>query len=235
MTTGQNIVDEVRVDLNDGDSSNLRWTNAQMLRYCNAAERRIITLRPEANIVETTVSITASAGPRYTLPSGGIKFISVTNNDADNSVRGPRIRRVEMNSMDTAFPEWGYNQTNRPNTEGLQEVHTGDFFDNYMHDPRTPKAYYLYPVLSATGSVLLTYSAIPTALGTLASSFTLGDEYYEAIAAYIHYRALSLDGRYGTGTARRQELYSSFLRELGIFEKQEERVSPENNAAPEGA
>lgn len=233
MTAGQSIVDEVRVDLNDTDTP-ARFTDAQMLRWCNAAERRIITLRPEANIIETALAVAANAGPRYVLPSGGIKFISVQNDDVDNSVRGPRIRRVEMDAMDSSFPEWGYDQTARPNTPGLEQVHAGDFFDNYMHDSRTPKVFYLFPVLSASASVNVTYSHIPTPLASLASVFTIGDEYYEAIATYIHYRALALDGRYGAGTAARQELYSAFLRELGIFEKQEERVSPENNAAPGG-
>lgn len=238
MATGDNIIDEARSELNDEDGANFRWSDAELLRYVNASQRVIVTLRPEANIVSEEVSITGGTGIRQTLPSGGLKFVDVRNYDDGNAQMGPAIRRVELDAMNTLFPSWGYEQSDYPQTPGINSRFAGVGFDNYAHDPREPKVFYLFPAYP-TGEdfdVYLTYSKLPTTLGTTGSTYGLANEYVDSAVAYVRYRALTKDGRYSVSPAKRQELYRLFLQTLGLWEAQEERISPENprNAPPGG-
>lgn len=77
MATGQNIADEARADLNDGDASNYRWSDAHILLYINAALRQILLILPEANVIEE--SFTLAVGSRQTIPTGGTKFLGAYN------------------------------------------------------------------------------------------------------------------------------------------------------------
>lgn len=233
MTTGQNIADEVRTQLNDGDASNLRWSDAEILSYINAGQRQIVMLVPEANIASETVALADAV--RQTLPSGGIKFISLEN-DNDNDNPGPAVRIVEQDALSSAFPEWEYagHQSTHMNYPTFEDEHTEFFFEHFFHDPREPKAYYLFPPTDGeTPDVLLKYSKLPTALGTLAGTFALGDEYLNAEIEYVTYRCLMKDGRYSASTARRQELWNNFLRALGLKVEAEAKADPATNRPPE--
>jgi hypothetical protein len=233
VATGQNIADEVRDDLNDGDASNLRWADAELLRYINASARRIVALVPEANMVEEAVEI-SNGDVRQVLPSGGVKFFRAWNYNDELSIRGPAITPVELDALTSAFPEWSYVEAypNYLNFHSVEEEH-GDFlFEHSAHDPRDPKVYYLFPASESSFYIELSYSKIPSALGTLAGTFPLGDEYLDAAVAYVKYRALAKDGRYGTGPQTRTELYNDFLRALGMKVEADRRVDPGTNRPP---
>lgn len=77
MATGQNIADEVRTQLNDGDAAALRWSDAEILSYINAALREIVLLVPEANVADEVVSTVNDF--KQTLPARGTKFLDVWN------------------------------------------------------------------------------------------------------------------------------------------------------------
>lgn len=238
MSTGQDIVDEARAQLNDEDTSNFRWTDAEMLRFVNAGQRQTVTFLPEANIIEAQVTIAADSGPRQTLPADGIKFIKVANNfDTTNSVRGPALRYAEMDALDAFFPEWGYSETELPRVPNFEDQYTEVRFEHYMHDPREPKVYYLYPFPSTinTNDIMLVYSQLPADLTALGDTVVLTDEYQNAMIDYVIYRALSKDGRYGVSSDRRRELWDNYLRSLGFKVQQEVRVDPKTNSPPEGA
>ena len=147
MSTAQNIVDEVRFQLNDEDTSNFRWSDAEMLIYVNAGQRQIVLLVPESNIIEALTTITAASGARQTIPADGVKFIKVSSNyDAVNAERGSAITQVEIDAMDSLMPNWQYGQTEWPRVPNITDEFAALFFEHYMHDPREPTVYYLYPI-----------------------------------------------------------------------------------------
>lgn len=236
MAIGQDIVDEVRAELNDEDTGDLHWSDADMLRYVNAAQRRIVILVPEANVVEEQVVITNN-DVRQVLPAGGIKFLDVDNYDATNSARGPRITQVEFDAMNSAFPSWGAKTlyaTKLTYPDAVTEYVVSQW-DHYAHDPREPKTYYLFPsTTSDLFEVLLKYVKVPTALGTLAGTFALPDEYINAAKLYIRYRALETDTRYSSGSIRRTEAYNRFLAQLGLHEEAVNNRLDPNSPRPPG-
>ena len=233
MTTGTNIATEVRTQLNDGDTNNYRWSDAELLLYINAGQRQIVTLVPEANVVEEQVTL--SDAVRQTLPSGGVKFFGVWNYDGAAGVRGPAITPIERDALDTSFPEWSYagHMATHMNYPTFEDEHTEFLFEHYWHDPREPKAYYLFPPTDGeTPDVLLRYAKLPTALGSLSGTFALGDEYLNAEVEYVTYRCLMKDGRYSAHPSRRQELWNNFRQALGLKIESDDRVDPATKRPP---
>jgi hypothetical protein len=235
LATGQNIVDEVRRQLNDGDASNRRWDDTEMLDYVNAGQRQIVMLVPEANIIESQETIAADSGPRQTIPADGIKFIAVNSGyDATNAIRGPQLRYVEFDALNGMFPTWGYTQVEQPRVPNFGDLYTEVLFEHYAHDPRDPKAYWLYPAPDGTArDIFLLYAQLPADLAALANTVVLDDEYQNAMVEYVTFRALMKDGRYGSGTERRQELWNAFRQSLGLKPEIDRRYGPERNKPPE--
>lgn len=133
--------------------------------------------------------------------------------------RGRSITEIEFDAMNSSFGDWA------------PAYLVSTVYEHFAHDPRDPKSYYLYPKL-ANMQVFLKYAQLPTALTALANTITLGDEYRNAIVAYVTYRCLAKDGRYGTEPAARTELWNNFLRELGMKVAADDRVDPATNRAP---
>ena len=232
--TGQNIADEARADLNDGDASNYRWSDADMLRYVNAAQRRIVSIVPEANIVIEDF-VVSNADSRQDLPTGGIKFIGAWNYDAANSRRGPALTEVEFDAMNSAFPEWPFIAAHATHLSfpDMEDEHTDVAFEHFAHDPRDPTVFWIFPATeTATFELSIQYAKLPTVLATLAGSFALGDHYYDAAVSYTKYRMHAKDGRYGAGDPKMVEVYNDFLRALGQKIQGFQRVDPATARPP---
>jgi hypothetical protein len=224
LATGQNIADEARDDLNDGDASNFRWSDASMLRYINAAQRQIVLVKPEANVVEESAALVV--GSRQTIPTGGIKFLGLYNVEADggDSIRGDAVTVIEEDALDSSLPSW-MTTLFTPSVAGTV-MHV-------VHDPRDPTVFSIYPRRDDTAvTAFVKYSKNPTALATLAGTFDLGDEYINAAVEYVKYRMLAKDGRYGSAPTLRVEMWNNFLRTLGIKVQSDTRVDPAVNRPP---
>lgn len=58
--TGQNVVDQARVNLKDTGTSQ-RWTDPEMLTHINRAQRDVFAKRPDSTISGSTVTFPAVA------------------------------------------------------------------------------------------------------------------------------------------------------------------------------
>lgn len=221
MATCQSLVDEVRRIIHDENSGTYRWTDSEMIRYVNGGARSIVALVPEANSIEEVVTITNSIA-RQALPAGGIKFMRAARNYADDgtTAQGP-ITYVEKDVLDRFDPDWEYDTTIKTDA--------ANFFEHYCHDPREPKAYYLYPPQNAANKkVAIVYADNPTAITSLAETWPLGDEYINAGVQYIVYRCLTKEARDTFPTAFRQELWQNYLAALGLERQARKMAGPES-------
>ena len=236
MATGQDIVDEVRAQLLDENVSNQRWSDAEMLRYVNAAQRQIVVFLPEANIIEFRFAPSIANGARQTLPADAVKFIQVRSGfDNENSIPGPNMRYVELDAMDAFMPLWQYSLGGQPNIPVVEDEYEFVHYEHYMHDPREPKVFYLYPLPDNNSQdILVIYSQLPPDLGSLASALVLTDEYQNAMIDYVMFRAMFKDGRYGVTDRRSRELWDNFRASLGLKIQMEVRADAKTNAPPEG-
>ena len=226
MATAQNIIDEVRRIIHDEDSAAYRWSNAELIGYLNAGTRQIVQLVPEANTIQEVVTVNNGIA-RQTLPSGGLVFVKVARNYADDGTTPQGvIRRVEKDALDTYDPDWEYDQTIKSNV--------ANFFEHYCHDSSEPNVYYLYPPNTddASKRVALVYAAIPDEMTLVSSTFPLSDQYINAEVQYTVYRALTKESRSTLPDAFRKELWDNFLMALGL--QKEARRNAQPPIPPEG-
>lgn len=225
MATVQTLITEVRETIHDTVAT-FRWADTELIDYCNAGIRQTVILVPEANSVETIHDTGSTLIARQELPSGGIKFIKAARNfAADGTTQQGVIRVVEKDALDTYEPAWEY----------VSIKADGDnYFEHYAHDPREPKVFYLYPAPTASNKKLaIVYSAVPTAHTAVANTFSLADEYINAVILYMVYRSLSKESRDTMPVQFRQEMWSNYLGALGLQKQAMEAVGPESNAPPE--
>lgn len=228
MATVQDLLDEVRPIIHDEDASNYRWPDAELIEYINAATRQITVLLPEANTVETIEDTGTSRVARQALPAGGIKFIRVARNYADDGTTPQgTVRYAEKDVLDSYDPDWEYDSTIK--ADGA------NFFEHFCHDSSEPKVYYVYPPPAADNKRLaVVYSAIPTSVTAVGNTFPLDDEYINAAIQYTVYRALTKENRATLPDAYRKELWSNFITALGLQRQAYIEISPEQNNPPEG-
>ncbi len=225
MATVQTLIDEVREIIHDTVAS-FRWADDELIDYCNAGIRQTVVLVPESNATESVETITNDIA-RQAIPTGGIKFIKVARNYADDGTTPEGVvRYVEKDALDTFDPDWEYDTTIK--TDGA------NFFEHFMHDPREPKTYYLYPPQAAASKkVAVVYSFRPTAHTLVGDTFALDDEYLNPVILYMVYRALSKESRDTMPVQFRQELWNNYLGALGFHRKAMEAIGPESNIPPE--
>jgi len=225
MATVQTLINEVREIIHDTVAT-FRWADSELIDYCNAGIRQTIVFVPEANATESIVTISNDIA-RQVLPSGGIKFIKAARNYADDGTTPQGvIRSAEKDALDSYDPDWEFDTAIKPDGP--------NFFEHYFHDPREKAVYYLYPPQAAVNKrVAIVFSAVPTAHTAVGDTFSLNDEYLNAVIQYMIYRALTKESRQTIPAAYRQELWNNYLLALGLEVKANERVTPENNSPPE--
>lgn len=228
MATAQNLFNEARRIIHDEDSANYRWSDAELIDYLNAGIRQIVVLLPEANTTETIEDTGTSRVARQVLPTGGIKFIRVARNYADDGTTPQgTVRFCEKDVLDTFDPDWEYDSTIK--ADGA------NFFEHFCHDSREPKAYYLYPPPAADNKrYAAVYSTVPTAVTAVGNTYPLDDEYVNAAIQYIVYRALTKEARQTLPNQFRQDLWNNFLIALGLQRDATIEVGTEMNRPPDG-
>jgi len=226
MATVQELITEVRRVIHD-ESATFRWSDAEEIDYCNAGIRQTIVLVPEANSVQTIHDTGASLVSRQVLPSGGIQFIKAARNYADDGTTPQGvIRHAEKDALDTYAPDWEY--------DSAAKADGANFFEHYCHDPKERKVFYLYPAPAAINKKLaIVYSMVPTAHTAVGNTFSLDDEYINAVVQYMTYRSLTKEGRHTMPTAYRQELWQNYLLALGLGNQAAKDASPEAVVPPE--
>lgn len=226
MASVQDIIDEVRRVIHD-ENSPFRWPDAELLDYINAAHRQTVTLVAAANTIETIEDTLTTRVSRQALPAGGIKFLKVARNYADDGTTPQgAVRYVEKDALDTFDPDWEYVTT---------KADGDNFFEHFCHDSREPTVYFLYPPPVVDNKRLaVVYSANPVEMTLVGDTVPLADEYRNATVQYMTYRALTKESRETLPDDYRQELWQNYLTALGLQEQAKERVSPKNVSPPEG-
>jgi hypothetical protein len=230
MTSVLALLSEVRRIIHDEDATLYRWSDDELIDYVNAAQRQTVQLIPESYTLDTVVTINNFIA-RQSLPAGGIKFLRVGRNYADNGTtpQGP-VRYVEKDALDSFNPQWEY--------DGTLKTDGANYFENYCHDPREPTAYYLYPPQAAATSkkISIVYSAVPGQVSVSEPDdlLILNDEYFNALVQYVIYRALTKESRETLPDAYRQELWQNYLTALGLQKQATKEAGPGENRPPEG-
>ena len=176
--TETNLLARIRDTLQD--TTSVRWSDAELRRYINDAQREIVNFRPEASA--KTANVALVVGTRQTIPTEGLRLIKITRNmsDASGGATGKRaVRLVNVDILNAQDPDW-----HDPTATG-SSTH-GTTVKNYVFDDDDPRVFYVYPGASSTSTFLeIVYSKSPTDLTTGSSTIDIDDTYANAIMDFV--------------------------------------------------
>ena len=194
--TVQSVVD--RAEFIFQDTSNIRWTTAELLLWLNDAQREIALFKPDATATNTT--ITLATGTKQTLPSGGNRLLKIVRNmsAASSGTGKTAIRLVSRDALDTQEPNW-----HDPTVTGYAKH--GAIVKNYMYSEEDPRNFYVFPGVAGNAYIELVYSSNPA---TVAINANLGvpDVLANAVLDYVLYRGYMKE----TETADQQRASSHY-------------------------
>ena len=195
----RNVISDVARLLVDTD--NTRWSHEELLSYLNAAQLAIANRRPDASVINTTLSCVANA--KQTLPAAGLRLIKVIGN-----TDGTAITRVDQALMDEQRPHW------RDDSSPANAV------EHYLYDDRDPKHFYVFPVVVADHSIDLVYSVAPAVVeasdverGT--EVISIDDVYLSPLMDYMLYRCYQKDSDSPNTAAKAASHYTALLQSIG--------------------
>ena len=221
--TGANLL--LRIEDSLQDTTNVRWSEAELLRYINDAQREIVNLRPEASADHANVQL--STGTEQAIPDVGLRLIKVVRNmsAAGGSATGKRtIRIVDREILDTLEPDW-----HDPAVTG-EAAHTTSV-KHYVFDEDDPRKYYVYPGVAGNAYVEIVFSRTPTDLANTSATLYIDDIYANAVIDYALYRAYLKDAEFAGNQQRAGMHYQLFTSSLGAGGQSQTAVSPNMDAA----
>jgi len=197
------------------DQTNVRWAQAELLRYLNDGRRELAIHRPD--IYSESALVTLVAGTKQSIPAGGNQFLDAVRNVTAAGAIGRAVRVVEREILDAQLPDW--------HTETASTA-----LKHFMFDERSPKTFYVYPPAAAGHKLEVVYSKSPTDITDqqLSSTSVLESEdiYSGVLLDYILYRAFSKDSEYAGNMQRAAMHYQMFANSLGIGNRKRISVSP---------
>ena len=205
------ILDRASIILQD--TSNVRFPNAELLKFFNDSQREVVLHRPDAKTVNTTVS--CSVGSKQSLPSTGLRLIDVVRNDA-----GRAITQIDRKILDETLPNW-----HNTAADATKKV------EHFIYDPADPKNFYVYPNATASMDIEIIYSTAPSDIvvsnfGTDTQTISLDDIYANALLDYMLFRAYQKDSEYAGNAERSMMHYQSFANALGIKSRADSAIDP---------
>jgi hypothetical protein len=195
------------------DTTNVRWTQNELLGWFNDGQRELVALKPNAYVKLDAVQL--AAGTRQSLPSDGFELVDVVRNmGADGATPGRAIRQVSREILDAQNPDW-------------HSATADAAVKHFTYSILNPKTFYVYPPqpTSGRGYAEVVYFATPSDV-TVNATVTLDDIYVTALQNYVLYRAYLKDAEYGGNAALSAAYYGQFTAILGAKTAAEAGTNP---------
>lgn len=231
------------------DTTNVRWSVAEVAKWINAACREMVLLKP--TVLSANVAMRLTAGTKQDLLGASFKstvdgaavtlspiqLLDVVRNMGSTGTEadaGTVVTGLDRKILDATLPGW-------------HALPPGDEVKHFMADPRDPKTFYVYPMATADPAMYVevvvskspvnTLSDEATVLGTDDIDAGIDDIYESVLVDYVLYRAYSKDSEHTANANRSQWHYQAFQAALGVQIRNEVALAPhqrfrERPAAP---
>ena len=213
--TGANLISRIQDSLQD--TTGVRWTEAELLRYINDAQREVVNLKPAAAADHSNVQL--ATGTEQVIPDVAMSLIKVVRNMSatGGSATGKKaIRLVDEDILNSIEPDW-----HDPTVTG--DAAHGSVIKHYMFDPDDPRRFYVYPGVKSglNAYVELITSRSPTDLSATSSTIYIDDIYGNALVDYVLFRCYMKDSEFAGNAQRASQHYQLFLNSVssGISSK----------------
>jgi hypothetical protein len=200
------------------DSSNIRWTQAELLFYLNQGQKEIAAFKPNASV--TNASVQLVQGTKQALPSGGLILIEVTRNmGVGGATPGDAIRLVSRGVLDAQVPGW-------------HSATASATVKNYTYSPADPTRFYVYPPQPGSPTyVEIVYGKMPEDLDDYVDPINVDDVYAPALHNYMLFRAYSKDSEFAANSQLAAAHYTMFMQQLTGKVQGETAVAPTKGVA----
>ena len=206
------IIDRASIILQD--STNVRFPNAELLKFFNDAQKEVVLHRPDANMTNDA-TFTCAAGSKQTIPTAGLRLVDVVRN-----VNGRAITQVDRKILDETLPNW--HETTADATRKIE---------HFIFDPADPKHFYVYPKATNSFTLEIIYSSVPSAVtitnfSTDTQVIGVDDVYSNCILDYVLYRAYQKDSEFAGNAQRAMMHYQGFSNALGVKTQADAATTP---------
>lgn len=159
------------------DTARRTWDYPELVGYLNEALRATSFVKPDMFTVRDFVTL--AAGIAQDLPEGAVALLDIS----DNEVSGRAITQTDLALLQEENRFW---------PAATQEVDA----ENYAADPRTPRRFYIFPPNDGTGSVRITYGAVPDTLtGSSGEEIPVPSSYQTALTNFVLAKAYAKNSR----------------------------------------
>jgi len=196
--TGQDLVDQVRADLDEASAASNQWTDANILTWINKGITRVMLKVREQrshwfdSVILSTDSSSTIKGETYdpttslvctsgattlTLPPNCIEVVSILPTDQDLLDRGVCFAHRSLSS---------------PEYTALQRIDSALVIGSwtYLYDVRGKTTLQVAPAFAETFDIRLQYVGLPELMGLTDTLSSMFDELTDAAVQYAVYRAL---------------------------------------------
>jgi len=183
-----------------------RWSEEMLLAFLSDAQRQVALHRPDATAVRAVVDLLP--GTVQEIPAGGLRLMDVLRAMGPDGTPGRAVRLVDRSALDACEPAW-----HATDSQGLHEELPilEQLPDQYVHDERTPRLFYVFPPVADVGGRLeIVYSASPAELTSLDSPLCVDPVYAGPLLDYTLHRAFALDTDSETSRARSEGHLKAF-------------------------
>jgi hypothetical protein len=203
--TGANLISRIQDTLQD--TTGVRWTEAELLRYINDAQREVVNFKPAAAADHSNVQL--ATGTEQSIPDVAMCLIKVVRNMSatGGSATGKKaIRLVDEDILNSIEPNW-----HDPTVTG--DAAHGSVIKHYIYDPDDPRRFYVYPGVKSglNAYVELVTARNPTDLSSTSSTIYIDDVYGNALVDYVLYRCYMKDAEFAGNAQRAGSHYQLFM------------------------
>lgn len=203
--TGANLISRIQDTLQD--TTGVRWTEAELLRYINDAQREVVNFKPAAAADHSNVQL--ATGTEQSIPDVAMCLIKVVRNMSatGSSATGKKaIRLVDEDILNSIEPNW-----HDPTVTG--DAAHGSVIKHYIYDPDDPRRFYVYPGVKSglNAYVELVTARNPTDLSSTSSTIYIDDVYGNALVDYVLYRCYMKDAEFAGNAQRAGSHYQLFM------------------------
>ncbi len=203
--TGANLISRIQDTLQD--TTGVRWTEAELLRYINDAQREVVNFKPAAAADHSNVQL--ATGTEQSIPDVAMCLIKVVRNMSatGSSATGKKaIRLVDEDILNSIEPNW-----HDPTVTG--DAAHGSVIKHYIYDPDDPRRFYVYPGVKSGSNayVELVTARNPTDLSSTSSTIYIDDVYGNALVDYVLYRCYMKDAEFAGNAQRAGSHYQLFM------------------------
>ena len=216
--TVQDVIDRVSALL--FDAGKVRWTEPELIRHINDAERAIAALKPDATA--STAAYQLAAGVVQSLPANTIRLIDVHRNlGQDGATPGAQIFISEAETLGAYAPNWALAAASAR-------------VEAFAYDERDPLHFRVYPPVTGAEAVWVevTRTALPGELAAATDVLAVGGWYFNNVVQYVMWLALAKDAEFSVLSNAAAAWKAQFDQELGQQTQTQLIASP--NAALEG-